>query len=331
MKKLLAFALALCLVLCLGGCSSGSSSSESSSSSSSSSASEASSESSAASDSESSDSAAASSSSSSDAASESSAVVDEYSVLNTGVLRVGMECAYAPYNWTQSDDSNGAVPIYQSSDYANGYDVMMAQAICDANGWTLEVHKMDWDSIPMAVQSGAIDCGICGQSITPERQQTMDFSEPYYYASIVTLTKSDSQYASATGISDLAGATCTSQINTVWYDKFLPQIENANILAAQETAPAMLVSLESGAVDLVVTDQPTALAACVAYPDLVMLDFTDSDDNFEFDDSDVNIGISIMKGNTELVDKCNAVLSTMTRDDFTEMMNTAILNQPLSE
>ncbi len=262
-------------------------------------------------------------------ASASTAAAD--SVLTTGVLRVGMECAYAPYNWTQSDDSNGAVPIYESNEYANGYDVMMAKKICEANGWTLEVHKMDWDSIPMAVQSGAIDCGICGQSITPEREETMDFSEPYYYASIVTLTKKDSSYASATGLSGLAGATCTSQINTVWYDKFLPQIENANILAAQETAPAMLVSLESGACDLVVTDQPTALAACVAYPDLVMLDFTDSDDNFAFDDSDVNIGISIQKGNSELVEKCNSVLSSLTRDDFTSLMNDAISVQPLSE
>jgi putative lysine transport system substrate-binding protein len=259
----------------------------------------------------------------------SSAAAD--SVLTTGVLRVGMECSYAPYNWTQSDDSNGAVPIYESSDYANGYDVMMAKKICEANGWTLEVHKLDWDSIPMAVQSGAIDCGICGQSITPERAETMDFTEPYYYASIVTLTKKDSSYASATGLSDLAGATCTSQLNTVWYDKFLPQIENANILAAQETASAMLVSLESGACDLVVTDEPTALAACVAYPDLVMLDFTDTDDNFVFDDSDVNIGISIQKGNSELVEKCNSVLSGLTRDDFTEMMNEAIAVQPLSD
>lgn len=262
-------------------------------------------------------------------ASASTAAAD--SVLTTGILRVGMECAYAPYNWTQSDDSNGAVPIYESNEYANGYDVMMAKKICEANGWTLEVHKMDWDSIPMAVQSGAIDCGICGQSITPEREETMDFSEPYYYASIVTLTKKDSSYASATGLSGLAGATCTSQINTVWYDKFLPQIENANILAAQETAPAMLVSLESGACDLVVTDQPTALAACVAYPDLVMLDFTGSDDNFAFDDSDVNIGISIQKGNSELVEKCNSVLSSLTRDDFTSLMNDAISVQPLSE
>ncbi len=255
----------------------------------------------------------------------------EDSVLNTGVFRVAMECAYAPYNWTQSDDSNGAVPIYGAKDFANGYDVMMAQKIADANGWTLEIHKMDWDSIPLAVQSGAVDAGICGQSITPERLETMDFSDPYYFASIVTLTKADSSFAAAKGLSDLAGATCTSQINTIWYDSCLPQIENANILAAQETAPAMLVSLEAGACDIVVTDEPTALAACVAYPDFVLLNFSGTDDDFAVDEGDINIGISIMKGNSELVSLCNEVLATMDASVYTEIMNSAIEIQPLSE
>jgi len=253
------------------------------------------------------------------------------SVLKTGVLRVGMECAYAPYNWTQSDDSNGAVPIFNSSDYANGYDVMMAKKICEANNWKLEVHKLDWDSIPIAVQSGEIDAGICGQSITAERMETVDFTIPYYYASIVTLVKADGPYANAKGISDLEGAICTSQINTVWYDVCLPQIKNAKIQPAQETAPAMLVALEAGAVDLVCTDYPTALAAVVAYPDLKLLDFTDTEDNYKVSEEEINIGISCMKGNTELVKTINKVLETMTKEDYEAMMEDAIAIQPLSE
>lgn len=255
---------------------------------------------------------------------------DTNSVLNTKVLRVGMECAYAPYNWTQPDNANGAVPIHGSSEFVNGYDVMMAQKICEANGWTLDVYKMDWDSIPLAVQSGAIDCGICGQSITPERLESMDFSAPYYYASIVTLVKADGKYASATGISGLAGTTCTSQINTVWYDTCLPQLKNANILAAQDTSGSMLIALESGACDLVCTDQPTAMAACVAYPDLKMLDFTNTSDNYAVDEGDVNIGVSIKKGNSQLVDACNSVLTKLTADDFTALMQSAIKIQPLN-
>lgn len=252
------------------------------------------------------------------------------STAQDNVLTVAMECAYAPYNWTQNDDSNGAVPIKGSADYANGYDVMMAKKMAEALGMELEIVKSDWDSLVPAVMSGTVDCVIAGQSITSERMESVDFTTPYYYASVVTLVKADGPYANAAGVSDLAGATCTSQLNTIWYDNCLPQIENANILPAQETAPAMLVALDSGACDVVVTDMPTAMAACVAYPDFKLLDFTGTDDDFEVSEEDVNIGISVRKGNTQLLDALNAALADMTTDDFTAMMDEAISIQPLN-
>ena len=246
-------------------------------------------------------------------------------------LKVAMECGYAPYNWTQSDDSNGAVMIKDSSDYAYGYDVMMAKKIADELGYDLQIVKLDWDSLIPAVQSGQVDCVIAGQSITSERLQMADFTEPYYYASIVTLVKKGSKYENAKGVADLAGATCTSQLGTIWYDKCLPQIKDANIQAAQESAPAMLVALNSGRTDVVVTDMPTGKAALVAYPDFKLLDFSGSDDNFKVSDEDINIGISVKKGNTELVDSINSVLSKMTKDDYNKMMDEAISVQPLSK
>ncbi len=247
------------------------------------------------------------------------------------VLKVAMECGYAPYNWTQPDDSNGAVPINDSSDYAYGYDVMMAKKIADELGYELQIVKLDWDSLVPAVQSGTVDCVIAGQSITSDRLEMVDFSTPYYYASVVSLVKQDGALADAKGISDFAGATCTSQLGTIWYDVCLPQIQDADIQPAQESAPAMLVALESGRTDLVVTDMPTAKAACVAYPDLKLLDFTETDDDFTVSEEEINIGISVQKGNSELLDGINSVLATMTVDDFNSMMDEAISVQPLSE
>lgn len=251
--------------------------------------------------------------------------------LEDGVLTVAMECAYAPYNWTQADDSNGAVPIKDSNNYANGYDVIIAKKLAEELGVELEIVKSDWDSLIPAVQSGTVDCVIAGQSITADRMQQVDFTEPYFYATIVTLTKSDSQYASAASVADLSGATATSQMNTIWYNNCLPQIPDANILPAQADAPAMLVALNSGTCDIVVTDKPTGLAACVAYPDFTMLDFTGTEGEFEVSDEDINIGISLKKGNTELKEKMDSVLSTMTEEDFTELMDQAISVQPLSK
>ena len=246
-------------------------------------------------------------------------------------LTVAMECAYAPYNWTQNDDTNGAVQIRDSGDYAYGYDVIMAKKIGEALGQNVQIVKLDWDSLIPAVTSGDVDCVIAGQSITAERAAQVDFSDPYYYASIVTLVKKDSKYADAKSVADLDGATATSQLGTIWYDNCLPQIPNGNILAAQETAPAMLVALNSGACDVVVTDRPTAQAALVAYPDFALLDFGGGENDFQVSQEDINIGISMKKGNTALRDAINEVLSGMTADDYNDLMDEAIAAQPLSE
>ena len=248
-----------------------------------------------------------------------------------GVLTVAMECAYAPYNWTQTNNSNGAVPIKGTNEYANGYDVMMAKKICEANGWELEIVRLDWDSLVPAVQTGQVDAVIAGQSMTAERMEQVDFAGPYLYASIVCLTKNTSKFASAKGISDLSGGSCTSQTSTIWYDTCLPQISGANIKSSKESAPAMLMALETGDVDFVCTDMPTAQAALIAYPDMVLLDFTNSSDNFNVDEGDINIGISVMKGNTTLKDSINKALEGLDADDFNEIMNEAIKIQPVSE
>lgn len=246
------------------------------------------------------------------------------------VLKVAMECAYAPYNWTQPDDSNGAVPIADSNEYAYGYDVMMAKKIADELGYDLQIVRLDWDSLIPAVQTGQVDCVIAGQSITKERQEAVDFTDPYYYASIVTLVKAGGKYENATSVADLAGATCTSQQSTIWYTVCLPQIQDANILSATASAPDMLMSLEADKCDIVVTDQPTGKGALVAYPDFKMLEFGGGDDDFQVSDEDINIGISLKKGNTELKDAINGVLATMDKDDYAKMMDEAISVQPLA-
>ncbi|MGI5978470.1 MAG: transporter substrate-binding domain-containing protein [Oscillospiraceae bacterium] len=256
------------------------------------------------------------------------------SSVEDGVLTVAMECAYTPYNWTQTDDSNGAVPIKNSTagEYANGYDVMMAKKLCEANGWKLEIVRLDWDSLIPAVQTGDVDAVIAGQSMTAERAKEVDFAGPYLYATIVCLTKADSKFASATGISQLTGGTCTSQLGTIWYDTCLPQIQGAKVQSASENAPAMLMAVESGTVDFVCTDMPTAQAAVQDYPDLKILDFSaNTSDNFKVSDEDVNIGISLRKGNTVLKDALNKVLAAMTADDFNDLMAEAIKVRPTTE
>ena len=210
---------------------------------------------------------------------------------------------------------------------------MMAKKIADELGYDLEIVKLDWDSLVPAVQSGQVDCVIAGQSITKERQQMVDFTDPYYYASIITLVKNDGDYKDAASVEDLKGATVTSQQNTIWYDSCLPQIENTNLLAPADSAPAMIMQLQTGAVDYVCTDMPTALAAVAKDDNLVILNFSGTDGDFQFATEEeraenVNIGISVQKGNTQLADAIDTVLSVLNEEQFNALMDQAISIQP---
>ena len=245
-----------------------------------------------------------------------------------GVLTVGMECAYAPYNWTQLDDSNGAVPIVNNpGTYANGYDVMIAQRICDAYGWTLEVMAIEWNGLTPALNAGQIDAVIAGQSMTEERLAEVDMAGPYFYASIVCVARKGTEQANATGISNLTG-TCTAQTGTIWYDSCLPQIPGADIMPEAESSSAMIMAATSGTVDFICTDMPTAMGACATYDNLVILDFTGTEDDFEVSAGEINIGISVVQGNTQLKDAMDAVLSQLTVEHFNALMNLAISVQP---
>lgn len=111
----------------------------------------------------------------------------------TGTLKIGMECAYEPYNWTDTDGSSfGAVPISsegQQGLYANGYDVQIAQYVANRLGLKLEIYAMEWDSLIPAVNSGAIDAIVAGMSPTAERAQEIDFTDTYYESNLAVIIR----------------------------------------------------------------------------------------------------------------------------------------------
>ena len=111
----------------------------------------------------------------------------------SGVLRVGMECAYEPYNWTDMDGTSlGAVPISGEGKeglYANGYDVQIAQYVANRLGMTLEIYSIAWDSLIPAVNSGVIDAIVAGISPTAERSREIDFTDTYYESNLVVIIR----------------------------------------------------------------------------------------------------------------------------------------------
>ncbi|MBQ7164638.1 MAG: transporter substrate-binding domain-containing protein [Clostridia bacterium] len=106
-------------------------------------------------------------------------------------LKIAMECAYAPFNWSQTTAANGAVKISNSGNsfYANGYDVQIAKYIAAELGMNLEIYAEEWESLITGVQAGTYTGIIAGMSPTAEREEEVDFTECYYNSNLVIIYK----------------------------------------------------------------------------------------------------------------------------------------------
>ncbi len=244
-----------------------------------------------------------------------------------GVLRVGMECAYAPFNWTQLDDSNGAVKLADGT-YAGGYDVEIAKRVAEQMGMQLEIVKTEWDGLPPSLTSGKIDAIIAGMSDTAERRETLDFTDSYYTSDLVVVVAKDGPYANAKSLADFSGAKITGQLNTLHYD-VIDQIPDVQKQPALQDFPTMVIALTSGNIDGYVSERPGALSAVASNPDLTFVGFEDGG-GFDYSTGDVSIAIGIRKDDGDLKDKLNAALATISEADRAQIMEDAVKNQPLS-
>ncbi|MGN0027562.1 MAG: transporter substrate-binding domain-containing protein [Clostridium sp.] len=242
------------------------------------------------------------------------------------VFRVGMEAGYAPFNWTQMDDSKGAVKIDGSSEYAGGYDVEIAKKIADSLGKKLVIVKTEWDGLVPALTSGKIDAIIAGMSPTAERKETIDFTDVYYKSDLVMLVKKGGAYENAETLKDFSGAKITAQLNTFHYT-VIDQIPSVNKVAAMDNFPAMRVALESGVIDGYVTERPEALSAQMANGNFKMVEFKEG---FVTSEEDTAIAVGLQK-NSELKDKINETLKGISDEDRLKIMDDAIKNQPAAQ
>ncbi|RNB74411.1 ABC transporter substrate-binding protein [Brevibacillus invocatus] len=245
---------------------------------------------------------------------------------SNSTFKVGLEAGYAPFNWTQMDDSNGAVKIDGSSEFAGGYDVEIAKRIAESLGKELVIVKTEWDGLVPALTSGKIDAIIAGMSPTAERKETIDFSDNYYKSNLVMVVKKGSKYEGATSIQDFKGAKVTAQLNTFHYS-VIPQIEGVEQQPALDNFPAMRVALESGVIDGYVSERPEAVSAAAANPNFVMVEFKDG---FQTSEDDTAIAVGVQKG-SELTQKINEALTGISEDERTQIMDEAIKNQPAAQ
>lgn len=251
------------------------------------------------------------------------------------VLRVGMECAYAPFNWTQdtatTPDGTAAVKIYGSDFYAYGYDVAVAKMIADQLGYDLEVHKVEWSSIGISMDAGDYDCIIAGMGRTSEREKAYAFTDPYYYRDNCIVVKKGSAYEGVTGLSQLKGTGCrlTTQLGTGWIP-LLDQVDGAVTGFNYETTSECFMAIMNDVADVCIVDLPTAKSAALTNEGLVIIEL-DPEDSFTGDDEMVNVCIATRKDDTAFRDAIQGAMDAIGWGDkakMDELMDKALSQQP---
>ncbi len=243
-------------------------------------------------------------------------------------MRIAIETGYAPFNWAQPGESDGAVKMAGSNDYANGYDVMVAKKICDYNGWNLEVYKCDWDSIILGLQSNKFDAITSGMLITEERKQAVNFSVPYYHANDCLLVRKDSTYAGITSLAEADGSRVVTQVDTMWDSAYIDQIPNVDHLTPLGSVPEIIVAVQSGKADFGLLDTPSCMSACATNPDLTYVEFAEGKGFVLPEGQSNDMGIAVRKEDEDLLKGINEALKDFDAAKQQEFMQEAIRIQP---
>lgn len=250
---------------------------------------------------------------------------DKKATLGDGkTLRVGMEAAYAPYNWQVTEESDFTIPIENvKGAYADGYDVQVAKIIAEELGLEPVAVKLDFAGLIDAVNNGQIDIVCAGMSVTPERESAAAFSDSYVDDDIVMITKKDSAFAGATTFAELEGASILGQAATM-YDDVIDQIPNINHMTPAETVPMVVENLNNGTCDIVTYSMLSVPKLLETYPDFVELEMTD-----KFEGSVMPDNAAIAKGQDAVLDQINEIIAGINEDDRQAMWAACMDRQPM--
>jgi ABC-type amino acid transport substrate-binding protein len=198
--------------------------------------------------------------------------------------------------------------------------------IAEELGLELEIKALAWDALIQNLNTGGIDMIIAGMSPTPERLETIDFTEAYYESTHVLLVKKDSEYASAKKLADFAGATVIGQTGTIYAD-LVPQAVAAGAVAGNNlaTVPLIVNAILNDTVDATIVEEPVAKGICSQYSNLSYVVLSDG---FDVAKEDKVVSIGVRKG-YDLTEEINEVLkNVLTESVRVQLMEEAIANAP---
>lgn len=214
----------------------------------------------------------------------------EVTTVEPGVLTMGTNATFPPYEYKDGDD-------------VVGIDAEIAQALADKLGLQLEIVDMDFDSLVASVQSGKIDMSLAGMTVTEERKQNVDFTDSYATGVQVIIVKEDSDIASA---DDLEGKLIGVQQGTTGHLYCADDFGEDNVIPYANGATAVQALLQ-GKVDCVVIDQEPAKAFVEANEGLKILETAYTTEDY---------AAAVSKDNPALTAALNSALQEL-KDDGT--------------
>lgn len=261
-----------------------------------------------------------------DDAADAAADANEAATLGDGVtLRVGMEAAYAPYNWQATEESDTTIPIENvEGAFADGYDVQIAKRIAEELGMEPVAVKMDFGALVDSLNNGTIDIICAGMSVTPERAESADFTDSYIDDEVIIVVKKDSDYADATKLSDFAGASVLGQKDT-FYDDLIEEIPDVNHMTPVATVPLVVDAIENGTCDAITFSSMSLPNLLENYPDLMKVELEEGEG---FSDPSNPDNAAIAKGNDEMLDRLNEIIAGITEEERLEMWQDCMDRQP---
>ena len=258
---------------------------------------------------------------------------------NAGVdnskLVIGMECAYQPFNWTETKANNFTLPIDGTNEFADGYDIAIARYLSKDLGKDVVIKRIEWDDLIPSLNNGDINMVLAGMSSTAERRQTIDFTDPYLKSDLAWLVRSEnipSGNSAANplnyqGLKDLfRGQSLVCQANVVGDDiieDYFASDTSLNIKhsAAQQTYPLAALDVQRG----ISFAMPAELPVVEAMASLQGLGILYCDYSFlsEGDLEGLSVNIGLKKGNSELLNELNASLAKLSQSERGRLMGEA--------
>lgn len=251
---------------------------------------------------------------------------------NEETVIIGMECNYAPFNWTAATSSDYTLPIFnEAGKYADGYDIQFAKRLSKELNKKVTIMKLEWDNLIISLNNKTIDAVIAGMTDTAERRESIDFSDEYYRSELVLITKktdADANEGKQLGKEELgtllSGKNVESQRGTVT-DQVIDTFQNdCNAIHSTpvDTFAKAASDVHIGAAYAMTAELPVAQSIVKNYDDLGIIHM--NQDILGVDLSDLGVSIGLRKGDEDLKKEINGVLKNFSKEDRDSVMLAAV-------